>query len=74
MQLALGDHDGYRKLRARLWLLSMTFLTILVTAWFCMMGALAAIIALVVAKHILVALLVMGLGMDEAHAAESAGG
>jgi hypothetical protein len=38
-----------------------------VTAWFCTLGPIPAIIALVVAKHILVALLIMGLDMYPAY-------
>jgi hypothetical protein len=62
--VALGDSDGYQRLRQRLWLLWMTIVTVVITAWICMLGPLPAVIALVVAKHILVALLVMGLGVD----------
>ena len=64
LRVALGDSDGDQRLRQRLWLLGMTILTVVITAWFCMLGPLPAVIALVVAKHILVALLVMGLGVD----------
>jgi hypothetical protein len=41
-----------------------SIVTVLVTAWLCTFGAIAAILALMVAKHILVAILVMGLGVD----------
>jgi hypothetical protein len=41
-----------------------TMVTLLVTAWACSLGAIPAIIALCIAKHILVAILVMGLGVD----------
>lgn len=64
LQVTLGDNDGHQRLRRRLWLLGMTLLTVVITAWLCMLGPLPAIIALVVAKHILVALLVMGLDVD----------
>ncbi len=64
LRVALGDNDGHQRLHQRLWLLGMTILTIVITAWICMLGPLPAVIALVVAKHILVALLVMGLGVD----------
>ena len=36
----------------------------LITGWVCTLGIIPAIIALMVAKHILVAILVMGLGVD----------
>jgi hypothetical protein len=38
--------------------------TVLLTAWFCTMGAIPGVIAVIVAKHILVALLAMGVGID----------
>ena len=38
--------------------------TVLATAWLCTYGAIAAILALMTAKHILVAILVMGLGVN----------
>jgi hypothetical protein len=38
--------------------------TALVTIWLCTFGPIPAILALMVAKHILVAILVMGLGVD----------
>jgi len=64
LRVALADDDGLQSLRAKLWILWMTILTILVTAWFCTLGPISAVVALVVAKHILVAILVMGLGVD----------
>ena len=38
--------------------------TVLLTAWFCTMGPIPAILALVVAKHVLVAILLMGLDIE----------
>ena len=63
IQVALADPDGFH-LHTRLWLVSWTLVTILVTAWLVSLGPIPAVIALVVAKHVLVALLVMGLGVD----------
>jgi hypothetical protein len=62
--VALGDNDGARRAQFRLKQLSLTAITVLITAWFCTLGWAPAIIALVVAKHVLVAILVMGLGVD----------
>jgi hypothetical protein len=62
--VALADDDGLNRLQTRLWQLGMTVVTILVTAWCCTLGWIPAIIALAVAKHVLVAILVMGLGVD----------
>ena len=63
-RVATGDNDGLRRAHLRLWQISMTALTVFVTAWFCTLGVIPAITALMVAKHVLVAILVMGLGVD----------
>jgi hypothetical protein len=68
--VALEDDDGARRLRLRLWQLSWTLLTVLVTAWLMTLGPIPGVIGVVTAKHILVAILVMGLGVD-ARSAES---
>jgi hypothetical protein len=41
-----------------------TVVTILLTAWMCRLGFVSAIIALLVAKHVLVAILLMNVGLD----------
>ncbi len=58
------EDDRYRRLRFRLWQLFLTALTVLITAWFVSLGPIPAILSLLVAKHVLVAILVMGLGVD----------
>ncbi len=63
-RVALGDDDGLSRVHFRLWQLLLTAVTVLVTAWFCTLGWIPAILALMVAKHVLVAILVMGLGVD----------
>lgn len=65
LRVALADDDGQRRVQARLYLLSWAVATVLVTAWLCTLGWVPAILSLVVAKHVLVALLVMGLGVDD---------
>ncbi|HEY7158031.1 MAG TPA: hypothetical protein VH575_29025 [Gemmataceae bacterium] len=67
-RLALDDNDDLNRLRMRLTQVLATVVTVLATAWLCTFGAIAAILALMVAKHILVAILVMGLGVDAPHA------
>jgi hypothetical protein len=62
--VAVADHDGRNRKRLRLRQLLWTSLTVLVTAWCCTFGVIPAILALMIAKHILVAILVMGLGVD----------
>jgi hypothetical protein len=51
-------------MRARLWQIWLSLMTILGTTWLCMLGPIPAILALVTAKHVLVAILVMGLSVD----------
>jgi hypothetical protein len=67
-RLALDDNDDLRRLRLRTTQILATIVTVLVTGWLCTYGAIASILALMVAKHILVAILVMGLGVDAQHA------
>jgi hypothetical protein len=55
-----AEDDGMARLQFRLWQLWITTLTLLITVWFITFGAIAAIIALVVAKHVLVAIYLMG--------------
>lgn len=63
--VGVEDDGRMRRLRFRMWQLTMAFITILVTAWFIAINAgVGAVLAIVVAKHILVAILVMGLGID----------
>ena len=64
-RVALGEGDGARKMRRRLFQMSATMVTLLATAWVCTLGIFAAIIAVSVAKHVLVAILAMGLGVDQ---------
>ena len=71
-RVALGDDDGriYR-LRLRLWQWWCTLLTLVLTAWLITLGPIPGIIAVVTAKHILVALFVMGIGVDARREAEA---
>ena len=62
--VALEDH-GPERVRLRLQQITWTIATVAVTAWFCTFGAISAILALSVAKHVLVAILVMGVGLDQ---------
>jgi hypothetical protein len=63
-RIALDDDDGLRRVRLRMTQIMATIVTVLLTGWFCSFGAIPAILALMTAKHILVAILVMGLGVD----------
>ena len=64
IRVALADDGELRHFHMRMWKLGLATITILVTAWFMMLGPIPAILALVVAKHLLVAILVMDLGVD----------
>jgi hypothetical protein len=63
--VALDDGDGRRRLHHPLRLWTLTAITIVATGWVCTYGAIASVLALAVAKHVLVAILVMGLGVDQ---------
>jgi hypothetical protein len=67
-RIALDDSDDLNRLRLRMTQILASIITILATGWFCTFGAIPAILALMTAKHILVAILVMGLGVDGQHA------
>jgi hypothetical protein len=63
-RLALDDNDDLKRLRMRMTQILASIITVLATGWFCTFGPIPAILAVMVAKHILVAILVMGLGVD----------
>jgi hypothetical protein len=62
-RVATGDQDNLERLRFRLFQVLVTAVTILLTAWFITMGPVPAILALATAKHVLVAILCMGLDL-----------
>ena len=66
-RIAQGDNDGMDRLRLRMTQVLTTLVTVIVTAWLCTLGAIPAILAVMVAKHILVAVLVMGLDAEARH-------
>jgi len=63
-QAALGEGDGLNRVQFRLWQIALTATTVGVTAWLCTLGWIPAILALLTAKHLLVAIFVMGIGVD----------
>jgi hypothetical protein len=67
--VTVGDNDGMSRFRMRVVQVTATTVTVLVTAWVCTLGAIPAILGLMVAKHVLVAILVMGIGVDGPRAA-----
>ena len=64
-RVALDDGDGRRRLHGRLRLWTVTAITIVATGWLCTYGFVASVLALVVAKHVLIAILAMGLGVNK---------
>src|SRR5437764_215783 len=64
-RVALEEGDGARRLRTKMAQVMATLATLLATAWLCTLGAVPAIIALMVAKHVLVAIFLMGLGTHD---------
>lgn len=62
----VGIHDDdRRRFRYRHWLLMWTVLTIVAMAWLLTLGPTAGILGLAVGKHVLVALLLMAIGVDQ---------
>lgn len=68
--VAIDGDDRLKRIHFRLWQLLLTAITVLITGWFVSMGPVPAILALLVAKHVLVAILVMGLGVDASRTAD----
>ena len=67
----MGDDDGLQRVHFRLWQILVTLITVLLTGWCFTLGPIPGIIALMVAKHVLVAVLVMGLDVNAVRAKES---
>jgi hypothetical protein len=61
VNVATADDDNRQRLQFRLWQMTVTTATVLVALWLSTFGVLPAILAWVVAKHILVAIYMMGL-------------
>jgi hypothetical protein len=63
-RVASVDDDDKRRLRMRVTQVMATMVTLFATAWVCSLGPIPAIIALMIAKHVLVAIYIMGTGVD----------
>jgi hypothetical protein len=70
-RLALDDGDGLARMHFRLWQWWVSMLTIFATAWLFSLGWIPGIIGIITAKHILVAVFVMGIGVDSPREAET---
>jgi hypothetical protein len=66
-----GEGDGMNRFRVRMTQISASAVTVVATAWCCTLGVLPAIISIMIAKHILVAILLWGLGVDSTQVAKS---
>jgi hypothetical protein len=51
-------------MKFRTWQLTLTFLTVLITTWFITLGPIPGIVAVVTAKHVLVAIFLMGMDVE----------
>ena len=58
--VATGGNDGSRRLQLRLQKISLSTLTVAATAWCITLGPIPAVLSCAVAKHLLVAFLIMG--------------
>ena len=63
-RIAVDDGGSLDRVRFRLWQILMTAVTVAMTGWFCTLGIVPAIIALLTAKHVLVAILAAGLHLS----------
>jgi hypothetical protein len=68
LPIATGGNDGSRRLHLRLQKIFLTTVTVVATAWCITLGPLPAILACAIAKHVLVAVLVMGADLIESPA------
>lgn len=59
------DDDPLRRVHFRLWQISLAAVTVLVTGWFWSLGPAAGLTASFLAKHVLVAILTVGLDLPE---------
>lgn len=69
-RVALGDGGESEQIQRKLWQWWLTLVTVLITVWLITLGPIPAIIAVITAKHVLVAILMMGLSVDLKQPAE----
>jgi hypothetical protein len=69
-RVGMGDDDSLRRLRLRMTQVSASVVTVVATAWVCTLGVIPAIIALMIAKHVLVAIVLMGSGIHDGRVGE----
>ena len=66
--VATGGGGGSQRLQLRLQKISLSTLTVVATAWCITLGPIPTVLACAVAKHVLVAVLVMGHDVIDANA------
>lgn len=59
--VGIADDGSVRRMKLRLWQISITAITLFLTGWFCTMGLFPAILTVFITKHILVAIYAVGL-------------
>ena len=62
-----NEDNHWLRFHFRLWQLEATALALLFTAWVCTLGVIPAIVALLVAKHLLVCILMVKLDREATH-------
>lgn len=64
VRVAAGDDDRMQRLRFRLWQIVMSMITVFATVWVMVLGVpILSITAVAIAKHVLVAIYMMGLNI-----------
>ena len=61
----MDEYPPLRRIHFRLWQISLSSITVVLTGWCYTLGPWAAIIATVAAKHVLVAILAAGLDLPD---------
>jgi hypothetical protein len=62
--VALDDGDPVRRFQFRVWLVTLTLATVLITTWLMLLDPVMGILGLVTAKHVLVAILLRRLQIN----------
>jgi hypothetical protein len=71
VSVATGDDDRLARVRFHLWQIMICFLTVAATVWVMLLGVpILSITAIAFAKHVLVAVLIMGLDLYPARPTE----
>lgn len=69
-KVTFAEGDDVQRGRMLRWQLFWTTITILATTWFCTLGWGPGILAVMVAKHVLVAIIAAGVGLDRSEPVE----